>query len=178
MDFNKAHKKIRIILISVPVIFFIFIICKNFIFWGELESVYGFDKNNPVISILKPAGRSLKVEKDEFGDYYQSIIIDPVYFDLYMPTSFKKVELIIKYKTGDEQIVKVGPQVFGGGWNYWLMDLDCDNIVGGWCVSRLEFDITKVFAPNRKINFMISSPELDVSGNKIDITEIKAVLKK
>lgn len=178
MDFDKVRKKIRIILIIIPIVFFIFILCKNFVFWGELEAVYSFDKNNSIISILKPAGRSLKVERGENGDYYQAVIIDPVYFDLHMPTNFKSVELTFKYRVDGSRGVSVGPQVFGGGWNYWLMELDCDNIVDGWCLSSLEFDITKVFAPQRKINFMISSPGLDVSNNQIIITEISAVLKR
>ncbi len=178
LSLKAIHKIIRIILIAIPILVFVWLLDKNFVFSGHLESVYNFEKNNPIISILKPAGRALGVERDESGDYSQAIIIDPVYFDLYLPTKFKKAKLIFTYKAPEKQKIKVGPQILGEGWNYYLLDLNCKERISGWCISALQFDLTRAFVKNRKLNFMISAPGLDKSGKEIVITEIRAVLGK
>ncbi|MBT4277268.1 hypothetical protein HOD96_00765 [Candidatus Falkowbacteria bacterium] len=178
MNLNKLHKIIRVILISLPILTLVFLVYKNFAFSGKLETSYGFDKNNPVISILKPAGRALKVEQDNSGDYFQSIIIDPVYFDLHMSTTFKAVELTFVYNAPEEQKVKVGPQLKGGDWIYAMEDLECSEKENNWCVTKLKFDLRNTLIQERKLNFIISSPGLDKSDKQIKISEIKAVLTK
>ena len=173
-----AHQLIRIILISLPILAFIFLVNKNFAFSGITKAVYNFDKNSPIISILKPSGRALAIEKDANNDQFQQIIIDPVYFDLYLSTKFQKVKLIFIYQKPKNQILKIGPQIFYDGWNYYLKELKSEKKIGNWEVAELDFDLNKVFIKDRKLKFMISAPELDKSGNEIQITSIKAILTK
>ena len=177
-NFRVARQLIRIILISLPILAFVFLVNKNFAFSGKTEAVYSFDKNNPIISILKPSGRALKIEKDASNDYTQSIIIDPVYFDLYLSTKFQKVKLIFVYQKPENQIVKVGPQIFDDTWNYYLKELKSEKKINNWDVAELDFDLDKVFIKDRKLKFMISAPKLDKSGQEIRITSIKAILIK
>ncbi|NCF75489.1 MAG: hypothetical protein GWO87_03325 [Xanthomonadaceae bacterium] len=177
-NFKIARQLIRIILILLPILAFVFLVDKNFALSGKIEAVYNFDKNNPIISILKPSGRALKIEKNKNNDYSQSIIIDPVYFDLYLPTKFQKVKLIFIYQKPKNQIIKVGPQIFNDGWNYYLKELKSKKKIGNWEVAELDFNLNKVFLKDRKIKFMISAPGLDKSGQKIKITRIKAILTK
>ena len=88
-NIKKTKKIFRIVLMIIPFLVFLWLISKNFVFSGVMEATYNFDKNNAFISILKPAGRALGVERDSSGDYTQKIITDPVYFDLYIPTKFR-----------------------------------------------------------------------------------------
>ena len=85
-NFKIAYQLIRIILIFLPILAFVFLVNKNFALSGKTETVYNFDKNNHIVSILKPSGRALAIEKNINNDYFQQIIIDPVYFDLYLST--------------------------------------------------------------------------------------------
>ncbi|MCK5460239.1 hypothetical protein KAI52_03930 [Candidatus Parcubacteria bacterium] len=175
---NKFHKIIRIILIIIPVLTFIWLLDKNCVFSDSLETVYRFDENSPIISILKPSGRVLKVERDESGDYWQKMIIDPVYFDLCLPTTkFKNAEFIFAYQKPKNQIIKIGPQIFNDGWNYHLEELKCEKIENGWCISKLNFDLSKVYIKDRKIKFMISAPGLDKSGEFVKISQINLILE-
>ncbi|MEA2089106.1 MAG: hypothetical protein U9O55_04715 [Patescibacteria group bacterium] len=169
---------IRIFLISLPILAFVFLINKNFAFSGKTEAIYNFDKNNPIISILKPSGRALAIKKDENNDYFQQIIIDPVYFDLCLPTKFQKVKLFFIYQKPENQILKIGPQIFDDNWNYYLKELKSEKKINDWQTAELNFDLSKVFVKNRKVKFMISAPDLDKSGNEIKITSIKAILIK
>lgn len=178
LDLKKIHKTIRIILITIPVLIFIWILNKNCVFSDSLETVYRFDKNNPIISILKPSGRILKVEKNDDGDYSQKIIIDPVYFDLYLPTTkFKNAKFIFAYQKPENQIIKIGPQIFNKGWNYHLEELKCEKKENNWCLGRLNFDLSKTYLKDRKIKFMISAPGLDKSKEYIKISQINLILE-
>ena len=175
---SKLHKTIRIILIAIPILTFVWLLDKNCAFSDSLETVYRFDKNSPIISILKPEGRVLKVELDESGDYWQKMIIDPVYFDLYLPAmKFKNAEFIFAYQKPKDQIIKIGPQIFNDGWNYYLKELKCEKTENGWCIGRLNFDLSKTYIKDRKIKFMISAPNLDKSGESVKISQINLELR-
>lgn len=178
MNLTKLRKIIRIFLIAISVVALAWIINKNFVFSGQMEAEYNFDKTSPFISVLKPAGRALKIERDASGDYFQRIIIEPVYFDLYMPAEFNKAKFTFIYEASEGRGVKVGPQVSGSDWNYKTKELACDNKYGDWCVAELKFDLTSVFRDEKKINFIISSSGLDKSGEEIKITKIRAILNK
>lgn len=178
MNLKIIHKLIKIFLISLPILAFVFLVDKNFAFSGKTEAVYNFDKNNPIISILKPSGRALAIEKDLNKDYFQLIIIDPVYFDLYLSTKFQKVKLIFIYQKPKNQILKIGPQIFDDEWNYYLKELKSEKKINNWNVAEVDFDLNKVFIKDRKLKFMISAPDLDKSGQEIKITSIKAILTK
>jgi hypothetical protein len=177
-SFEKKLKIIRIVLLLIPFFVLGWLIQKNFVFSGQMEAAYNFDKNNPFISILTPAGRTLGVEKYVNSDYTQKIIVEPVYFDLYMPTKFNKANFTFIYKAPSGRSVRVGQQIFDSGWNYHFEDLNCEKIINSWCVGNINFDLSKAYIEDKKINFIISSPGLDVSGEDIELTQIKVVLSK
>ncbi|MEA2065172.1 MAG: hypothetical protein U9O66_02650 [Patescibacteria group bacterium] len=174
----KINKIIRVILIAIPILTFIWLLDKNCFFSDSLKVVYKFDKNSPVISILKPAGRVLKIEQDKSGDYWQKMIIDPVYFSLYLPTTkFKNAEFIFVFQKPENQIIKIGPQIFNDSWGYYLEELKCEKTEGEWCIGKLNFDLSKTYIKDRKINFMISAPNLDKSGEFVKISQINLKLE-
>ncbi len=176
--FSKLRLIIRIVLIVLPIAGLAFLVNKNFVLSGEISSAYDFSLPSPFISLLRPAGGVLKIEQEQSGDYWQRMVIDPVYFDLYAPVRFKKAQFVFFYKAPEGRTIKVGPQIFGEGWNYWLEELKCEKKLGEWCVGKLEFDLSKAFYKDKKIKFMISSPGLDKSGQEIGFTEIRVKLFK
>lgn len=178
LNIEKIYKILKTILILIPIITFVWIIDRNFVFSGHMNTSYTFDKNNPFTSILTPAGRALKIERNDFGDYSQKIIIDPVYFNLYSPTKFKTAKFTFTYKNPLNRDIKIGQKIFNDDWSYWFENLRCDENIGGWCVGRVEFDLTKASLDKRNIKFMISSPGLDKSGGEIEITTIEVELIK
>lgn len=85
------------------------IISKNFVFDGIMEMTYDFEHESPFISLLKPRGRvDQKLYKDNSGDYYQTIHIDPVYFDVEFPRHFSDAHVTLKYKNPYESLLELG----------------------------------------------------------------------
>ncbi len=175
MNLKKAEKIIRFFLIGIPIIGLVFLIGKNFVFSGEIKTTYTFKKNNPYISIFKPAGRVKKIEERN-NDYFQTIVIEPVYFDLYAPLRFKKAHFVFIYKKSKNQVLKIGPQIFGEGWQYRLKELKCEKKEKDWCVDEIDYDLSNVYWRNRKVKFIVSAPNLEKNKEEIVFTEIQLKL--
>lgn len=174
---KKFHKIIRIVLIIIPIIIFIWLVDKNLVPSGKLSAQYNFEKISPFISRLYPVGRVLGVEKTAQGEYYQSIIIDPVYFNVHLPVSFKKAHFILKYQTKNNFNVRLGYQV-GQGFKYYFKSLIPIGEEGEWLVAEADFDLANAYIKNNKLAFAISSPQLDERGGEIKITSIQLTLEK
>lgn len=93
----------------IYLIVFGIIISKNFVFSGQLTLNYDFEHESPFISLLKPRGRvDQHLYKDSSGDYYQTLHIDPVYFDVELPRHFKQADVTLTYKNDYESLVELG----------------------------------------------------------------------
>ena len=60
------------------------------------------------ISDLYPHVRVREMEKDEYGDWFQNMYVDPVYFKVNPPREFYKAKLKIKYKTERQTFFQAG----------------------------------------------------------------------
>jgi len=102
------YKTIKIILILIPIVGFVWLVNKNLAFSGQLTVKYDFSKKSAFISELYPNSRVSSVQRDEQGEYFQALTSHPVYFDLKMPRTFNQAEIIIKYKNSDNPIFEIG----------------------------------------------------------------------
>lgn len=105
-----SYKIIKIILILIPIITLAWLINRHYAFGGELVIKHDFSKKSAFISELYPSSRIKEISRDEQGRYYQSIINEPVYFDLKMPRTFDQAVIRIKYKNSDIPIWNLGVQ--------------------------------------------------------------------
>lgn len=91
------------------IIIFAYLVNKNVVFDGYLNIEYDFKTESPFISLLKPRGRiDQKIYTNDNSDYYQKLLVDPVYFDVKLPRSFKKALVEITYKNLHEPLLELG----------------------------------------------------------------------
>ncbi len=174
---RKIYLGCRLIIFILPFLGLLFLLNKNFVFSGHLTAVYNFQKSNPIISPLSPPGRVLKIEKD--GPYYiQKMVINPVYFSLFLPTKFRRVKLSFLYWRPAGKEIKVGGQLKMGGWHYYLKKLPCQPLGNGWCAGSVDFSFNRLLERQKKVKFMISAPWLASSTQPIIFAQIKAALTK
>lgn len=107
---EKILKIIRIIIIIIPILVLGYLIEKNLILTGHLEVSKNFKKLSPFISEFSPLERLGEVKKDENGDYYQTIIGEPVFFRLTMPKIFKTARVEVIYKS-EAPVLELGAQL-------------------------------------------------------------------
>lgn len=88
---------------------FLFIVSQNFVLNGRLDVSYDFEHESPFISLLKPRGRvDQSLHKDKEGDYYQTLLSDPVYFDVEFPRHFKTGTVQLTYKNPEQPLLELG----------------------------------------------------------------------
>jgi len=124
MFLNKLHKIIRIILILLPIFILSYLLDKEFVFSGKLVVVKNFRNNSPFISDFFPWERVGDIKRDEQRNYYQSIISEPVYFDLKLPRPFKKAKVEITYQNDNLPFFQIGAQASPYEWEYQLKPLE------------------------------------------------------
>ena len=120
---RKSLILVRIILIAIPLVFFGWLVDKNFAISKLLEVSFDFQKPSSFISFLKPEARLGELVQGE--DYYQPIKGDPVYFELKLPNRFlstAKVELT--YKNKNQPIIELGLQKNPEGTAFELQPLE------------------------------------------------------
>ncbi|MFH0856296.1 MAG: hypothetical protein V1860_00160 [bacterium] len=121
---NRRYKIIRVALIAITVLFFIFLVNKKFVRWGNFNVDYDFSYPfHPFISPLRPDDRMREI-KSENGIFYRGIKGEPVYFDIEAPRNFKNVDLEITYKTNNTKDFKVGVLMDKKNWQYKLAPLE------------------------------------------------------
>lgn len=141
---------------------------------GELRSTYAFTKPSPYILSLAP--------KDRLGDFHwgkdsgrswQTIIDDPIYFDLRLPRQFSAVKFNLIYRADEQDTVKLGAFYNKDSYQYQLRDFDSISDIGdGWKLGTVTFDLTDKRFAFQKYQFMISAPTLRGSGRELDIARI------
>ncbi|MFH0819680.1 MAG: hypothetical protein V1892_01470 [bacterium] len=176
-NLKRWHKRIRIILIIIPILTFIWLVNKNLVPSGKLSANYNLQELSPYISRLYPAGRVLGVEQSKNGDYYQSIVIDPVYFKVYLPVSFERAKIILKFQTNKVNNLRLGYQI-GPDFQYYFKNVVPIKREGGWLMSEVDFNLANAYIKDNKLKFAISSPRLDETEGEIKINSIQVVLEK
>ncbi len=140
---------------------------------GKLQSTYAFTQPSPYILSLAP--------KDRLGDFHwakedrrwQSIIDDPIYFDLRLPRQFSAVTFSVIYRANAQDVVRLGAFYNKDHYQYQLRDFDSVSDIGdGWRLGTVTFDLTDKRFAFQKYQFMISVPTLRGSGRTVDFARI------
>lgn len=177
INFKKWHKRIRLILIIIPILILGWLVNKNLVPSGKLMASYNFREISPFISRLYPVGRVLGVEQNKNGDYYQSVAIDPVYFKVYLPVSFERAKIILKFQTNKVNNLRLGYQI-GPDFQYYFKNVIPIRREGEWQVAEVNFNLQNAYIKDNKLKFAVSSPHLDEYEGEIKIHSIEVVLEK
>jgi len=173
----RYYKYIRIILISIPIIILGFLIYKYVCPRGVLKVDYDFCREDAFISRLSPGGRVLEIEKLD-GYCQQKMVIDPVYFDVRLPQSFRQAGIKIWYQKNDDVILKIGPRFDSHQWLWDLKKVEFLENDGEWQVGVVDLDLNHVTMENNRIRFLVSSPWLDKFGEEILFSRVEIKFEK
>lgn len=176
-------KIFRIILICLAsgIIFWLFY--KDFVPNGQLVVENNFKKRAALISGLYPFERLRGIEK-EADVYYETIYIDPVYFDLTIPRFFKTAKVIIKYQNPSHNLFQLGLKDVNSDWNFLFKTIEDKDkgiepqTVGGWQEAAIDLSLEPWFIKDHKLYFILSSPLLYNQQKEIKISQIKIILER
>lgn len=94
---------------------------------GEYNYSYYFDNKPTLISEFSPSGRALEREQNSAnGEFYQRIIIDPVYFSIDLPSPYPQADVTIEYQNPSQNIIQLGLRLDDDedAWNYSYQPLE------------------------------------------------------
>lgn len=154
---NKYH----FFWILLWLVIFVYLISADTVPSGKLIYQKDFSKNQYGIGYIFPLGRT------HVFNNAQTIIQEPVYFTVYTPKSFDKVQLSISFDISPSQW-KIGYQV-GPGFEYRLFDLD-DMLTE----QNINLHIDDAYYNKNRLRFMLANPSLPqdsaLSVNGISVT--------
>ncbi len=169
-------KFIRFILIFVVFSLLVWFTWMNFVPLGTLKVKKDVEKPSPYFSDFYPSVRMRGIERDETGNVFRTMIVDPVYFDLLMPRQFAEAEVRIKYQKTQDQPLFVGLKKTNEPWAFDFRKLlDKGN---GWQMGKVDFILYPFLIDDRTLHFVLSSPNLDINLKEIKISQIEVILKK
>lgn len=153
---------------------------------GKLEARNDFCLRSVRMSELYPGVRVGGAARGEDGECFRDARIEPVYFDVEIPRMFSRAKVIVKYRNiGDQPLIQIGIRKNGGGWNWAFKVMEreeSDTVnyeeVDGWRVAEADFLLGQEWTDGRTVHFMISAPQLEGSGRKIRLGEIRVVLER
>ncbi|MFA5358881.1 MAG: hypothetical protein WC310_03625 [Patescibacteria group bacterium] len=174
----RWYKVFKIILILVPVIFFIFLVCQDLVVSGRLEAAYNFSEPSPFVMPLAPKARISEVKK-ESSDYYQTMFDDPIYFDVRLPRKFSTITFWAKFRPTAGQTVRLAAFNNKDQWNFEAKDFfQVEDLGDGWYLGSVDFDMSAKRFAFQKYQFMVSLPGIRGSGRTVDISEIKMLSQR
>ncbi len=133
-------KLIRLSIIIAAVASVLFILSKDFALLGKLSFKTDFRKFTPFVSLLTPQERV---------EVFDSVYIEqePVYFDVYLPRDFAKIDLEFTYKNFSNNLIEIGSQA--GEYNWDLQPLD-NKIINQLTWPKLENNNIILFQREKK----------------------------
>lgn len=168
---NRFIKFIQIIIILSPIALFGYLFYANLVPGGVFETTYNFERS-PWVSALRPGHRISEIQKgDNFA--YQSVIDDPVYFDLNFPVNFENVVLEMDFRNNLNQPFKIGAFTSLENWEFLIKDLEIIKEDGEWVTGKVEFNTAYLDKPENRITFIISTPEIREVGGSVDIRDVR-----
>ncbi len=160
------YKHIKIILVALPVIILGTLLYQDFNPRGYLKVSYDFCHPTPFISKLSPHGRVLDIQHNG-GECSQSMVIDPVYFDVRLPQNFARAVIRVWYRKSAETPLRLGPVIDLQNWQWQLKDINYQFTDGAWTVGGAVYDLSNVSLDRNNLRFLISSPQHDVHQQNI-----------
>ena len=111
------------------------------------------------------------------------MVIDPVYFDVRLPQKFDQARLKLWYQKDPATPLRIGPAINLSNWQWQLIDISYLTAEEDWLFGTTEYNLKNIQLDKNNLRFLISSPGLDTSGqkiifNKIEIEFIKKPLSK
>jgi len=174
----KHHIVIRIILVLIPIIVLGCFTYQYINPSGELIVKYDFcQKETSYFSGLSPYGRVLNLEKSE-NNCFQKMIIDPVYFDVRLPQTYREVsvESVYKQKKYDD-IFQVGVSTDPGNWQ-WNFGTQ-QTVFGEYKIYKtVNLSLSNAVFSDNRYRFIISAPGLDESSGEVEFHKINLIFKK
>lgn len=110
----------RALSIFVPVALVGYLVWVDAVVSGELSATLDIGRQSPYISPLHPGGRLQPISVDAAGVTSQTIIQQPVYFDVRVPRGLRELEVRLTYQNLDQLLVEAGPQVSDTPWTFQL----------------------------------------------------------
>jgi len=159
---------IRLILITTAVVSL-----GNFAFQyinpsGQLLVAYDFcQAETPYFSGLSPHGRVLDLDRQRCQ---QQMVIDPVYFDVRLPQSYRTAVISLDADIPDEQLLVIGVGIDPDNWQWEFAELS-DN-------GHYLLDLSNAKFDNNRYRFIISTPELDISNQEVLFKSLKLSFTK
>ncbi len=140
---------------------------------GQLTDRYDFNLSSPYILTLAPRSRISAVQY-QAGDAYQTLIDDPIYFDVRLPRPVDTITLTMRYRAPAEQPVRLAAFYNKDNWQYQLLDWQTVSPpdAAGWQTATATVAVTDKRFAWQKYQFMISLPDLRGSGREVEVTEI------
>lgn len=175
---NNFLKILRAIIIFGACLIILFFLSQDFAWTGRLEFKTDFKRFTPFVSILKPQDL---VEIKDLAYVKQA----PVWFDVYLPRDFDKINLEFTYRNDFNYDIEVGPKLYEE--NNPLKPLEnkdsqvnsaLQNTQNGYKIKSIEFDLTAIPIRMGKLRFLISIPDLKDESKGIFIKELKVDLQR
>ncbi len=181
---------IKAILILIPIVALGYFGYRYINPSGTLEINYDFcNEATPYMSGLSPNGRVLDIEELKAQNpkpkirCLQRMVIDPVYFDVRLPQSYRKVTLEVTLDKDPEQEIGIGVGIDPDNWK-WEFDnsksrisnLKSNNEV--YYVYETELDLSDAKFEDNRYRFIISSPGLDGAEEKVTFYNVKLRFEK
>jgi hypothetical protein len=102
------------------------LVIKDLVPGGQLEFIYDFSTDSPVITNLFPANRLSEINRVKDTDsYWQQLEEEPVYFETRLPQKFDTAEVELVYQNKNQPLIQVGLRTLGeNDWNYYFKPLE------------------------------------------------------
>lgn len=120
---------IRPVLYLVPLVILAWLVTQHLVTAGELTASYDLHHNSSFITQLSPQDRLSEVKKGTNAttgqkEYYQTLLAEPVYFDLNLPRSFTKALVKVKFRNPNQLDFQLGAAGGPGQDQYQLKTID------------------------------------------------------
>ncbi len=168
----KFYKYIKMILILTPIVGLAFLFYKDFNPAGYLKVDYDFCHPTPFVSKLSPHGRVLDVQKNG-NNCYQTMVIDPVYFDVRLPQRFQQVKLKIWYKKAASTPLFLGVAQNIANWQWRMKEIVYQRSFDGWQLGSAVYNLSSIVLDKHNLRFIISSPQLNKDRQQIIFKHIQ-----
>lgn len=117
MQLNKITRIINLVMILFGVLFFFFLVWYDINPSGKRSIEHSFKKPNKLVYGPYPADRLT----NKSSENYWEVVIDPIYFDLYIPRLYQRISFSAIFQTdSDKAVIALGGLGSDQGWQITL----------------------------------------------------------
>jgi hypothetical protein len=157
----------RLLLYIIATLFFALLVWLVFRPTGHFSATQNLQDNNPTISKLYPEGRLGKLEFIDSGGFVQTILAEPLYFNVRSPRRMDSVVIALWFrgpvpKDWSLGILSTADPTYQTS-SYAFQKITQSHIKndGAWQQLRLEFDLSRAALVNGHYRFILSIPKYD-----------------